>query len=143
MIVFDLRCGTGHVFEAWFASSSAYEEQRARALVRCPMCDDGHIEKAVMAPNIAPKGNRLSGSVPAEIVPAALAALAEAQTAMLAKSEWVGRAFPDRARAMHLGDEPSALIHGETSAAEARELIDEGVPVSPLPFRVVPPSTMN
>ncbi len=33
MIVFDLRCSGGHVFEAWFGSSAAYEEQRAAARV--------------------------------------------------------------------------------------------------------------
>jgi hypothetical protein len=44
---------------------------------------------------------------------------------------------------MHLGEEPIALIHGETSIAEATELADEGVSLLPLPFRVVPPSARN
>ncbi|PXA90254.1 DUF1178 domain-containing protein, partial [Nostoc sp. 3335mG] len=35
MIVFDLKCGTGHVFEAWFGSSAAYEDQRSRGLLAC------------------------------------------------------------------------------------------------------------
>lgn len=142
MIVFDLRCSHGHVFEAWFASSSAYEDQRARSLVMCPVCDDSSIDKAVMAPNIAAKGNRM----PAHAKGAqqtALSKMAEAQAKLLENSEWVGRSFPDRARSMHLGDEPAALIHGETSPAEAAELAEEGVPLMPLPFRVVPPSARN
>ena len=57
MIVFDLRCSGGHVFEAWFASSAAYAEQRDKAQVECPLCGDRMIEKAVMAPQIAAKGN--------------------------------------------------------------------------------------
>lgn len=142
MIVFDLRCSVGHVFEAWFASSAAFEDQRAAAQVRCPVCDDAAIEKAVMAPNIAAKGNRLPSAPPATGA-AMLARLAEAQAKLLNESEWVGRAFPDRARAMHLGDEPAALIHGETSIAEAVELAEEGVPLMPLPFRVVPPTALN
>lgn len=142
MIVFDLRCQNNHVFEAWFASSAAYVEQRERALVVCPVCNDSMIEKAVMAPNIAAKGNRsLAGSV-TELNPA-LAQMAAVQARLLEKSEWVGRALPDRARAMHLGDEPVALIHGEASLAEAKELAEEGVPLMPLPFRVVPPSARN
>lgn len=142
MIVFDLRCQNNHVFEAWFASSTAYVEQRERALVVCPVCNDSMIEKAVMAPNIAAKGNRsLAGSV-TELNPA-LAQMAAVQARLLEKSEWVGRALPDRARAMHLGDEPVALIHGEASLAEAKELAEEGVPLMPLPFRVVPPSARN
>lgn len=142
MIVFDLRCGNSHVFEAWFASSAAYEAQRARALVSCPVCDDSVIEKAVMAPNIAAKGNRSIATTTPDLDPA-LAKMAAVQATLLEKSEWVGRALPDRARAMHLGDEPVALIHGETSLAEAKELAEEGVPLMPLPFRVVPPSARN
>lgn len=142
MIVFDLRCQNNHVFEAWFASSAAYVQQRERALVVCPVCNDSMIEKAVMAPNIAAKGNRsLAGSV-TELDPA-LAQMAAVQARLLEESEWVGRALPDRARAMHLGDEPVALIHGEASLAEAKELAEEGVPLMPLPFRVVPPSARN
>ncbi|OYW22657.1 MULTISPECIES: DUF1178 family protein [unclassified Sphingomonas] len=142
MIVFDLRCSGGHVFEAWFASSTAYEDQRARSLVVCPVCDDATIEKAVMAPNIAAKGNRSTAIVPSDRE-TAITKLAAAQAKLLEQSEWVGRAFPDRARAMHLGDEPAALIHGETSMAEAVELAEEGVPLMPLPFKVVPPSARN
>ncbi len=142
MIVFDLRCGHGHVFEAWFASSSAYEDQRARSLVMCPVCDDSSIDKAVMAPNIAAKGNRMPANAKGA-QQTALSNMAEAQAKLLENSEWVGRSFPDRARSMHLGDEPVAMIHGEASPAEAAELADEGVPLMPLPFRVVPPSARN
>ncbi len=142
MIVFDLRCGNHHVFEAWFASSAAYEEQRARALVACPVCENSAIEKAVMAPNIAAKGNRSVAATATDLDPV-LEKLAAAQAALLEKSEWVGRALPDRARAMHLGDEAAALIHGETSLAEAKELAEEGVLLTPLPFRVAPPLARN
>ncbi|MBX9796436.1 DUF1178 family protein [Sphingomonas sp.] len=140
MIVFDLRCGQAHVFEARFASSAAYEDQRARGLIACPVCNDDSIDKAVMAPNIAAKGNSRPAPRPEQ---AALAALAEMQARLIEKSEWVGRDFPDRARAMHLGDAPATLIHGETTAAEARELAEEGVPIAPLLVPVVPPHARN
>lgn len=145
MIVFDLRCGQDHVFEAWFGSSTAYEDQRARGLVRCPVCDDGDVAKAVMAPNVGAKGNR-AVAAPTPSAPDAktvLAKLAELQAAIIDKSEWVGRSFPDRARAMYLGEETAAPIHGETTAAEARELVDEGVPIAPLLIPFAPPSARN
>jgi hypothetical protein len=140
MIVFDLRCGNAHVFEAWFASSDAYGDQRARGLVACPMCDDSRIEKAVMAPNIAPKGS--AGPAP-EAMKAALAALAKAQQQVLSGSEWVGRAFADRARAMHVGDADVAPIHGQATKEEAKALVEEGVPIAPLPLPIVPPERAN
>lgn len=150
MIVFDLRCGAGHVFEAWFGSSAAYEEQRAGGLVACPLCGSAEIEKAVMAPNVGAKGNQRA-AVPANTddapspaaVKAALAAMAAAQAKALEKSQWVGTAFADKARAMHVGDAPETPIHGQASLAEARALAEEGVPIAPLPFPVVPPETRN
>ena len=141
MIVFDLQCGGDHVFEAWFASSAAFEEQAATGLVRCPMCDDARVKKAAMAPNIAAKGNR--NSVSPDKAKAALAMLAKAQGDMLRSSNWVGTAFADRARAMHAGEEKQSPIHGQATLAEAKALVDEGVPVAPLPLPVVPPEAAN
>ena len=140
MIVFDLRCARDHVFEAWFASSAAYEEQRARALVSCPMCGDATVEKAVMAPRVAAKAN--AGRSPAD-VKAMLSELAAAQGRALATSRWVGRRFADEARAMHAGDVEQATIHGQATREEAIALVEEGVPVAPLPFAVAPPDELN
>lgn len=147
MIVFDLRCANAHVFEAWFGSSAAFEEQRARALVACPICGDSDIGKAAMAPNIAAKGDSgaacMNVPIDAVAVKAAMGALAAAQAHMLQKSEWVGRGFAGRARAMHAREETPALIHGEATIAEAKALYDEGVAVAALPFAVVPPEALN
>lgn len=150
MIVFDLKCGAGHVFEAWFGSSSAYEDQQAAGMVECPLCGSRDVAKAVMAPNIAAKGNTQAAAAPApanapppEVVKAAIAELAQVQAKMLEGSEWVGVAFTDRARAMHNGDETPALIHGQATAAQAKELIEDGVAVSPLPLPVIPPAARN
>ena len=142
MIVFDLRCGQGHVFEAWFASSGAYDEQRAAGRVRCPLCDDAAIEKAVMAPAIPIKGNRRPEVSPAA-VKAALGALAAAQKRALDTSTWVGTGFAAEARAMHSGDKAETPIHGQATLKEAKALADEGVPIAPLPFPVLPPDAVN
>lgn len=158
MIVFDLKCAHAHVFEVWFGSSADYESQRTRGLITCPYCGDGTIEKAVMAPRISAKGNAAgSDMTPAETLPVALpntmpapaemkallARMARMQSDMLAKSEWVGRTFADKARAMHLGETDHSPIHGEVSIDEARALQDEGVPVAALPFPVIPPEAQN
>jgi hypothetical protein len=140
MIVFDLRCGTGHVFEAWFASGVGYEAQRAAGHIACPMCGDTEVEKAAMAPAIPAKGN--AGPPPAA-VKAFIAQVAAKQAEALKSSTWVGSAFPEKARAMHAGEEAHATIHGQATLAEAKALVDEGVPVAPLPLPVVPPDKVN
>ncbi|MEZ5708076.1 MAG: DUF1178 family protein [Blastomonas sp.] len=168
MIVFDLKCSQTHVFEAWFASSQAYEDQRQRGLIACPVCGSAEVDKAVMAPAVAPKGNsRKAGAaqtapaepeaspatdapVPMHNVPldpgkmkAVMQALAAAQASALEKSDWVGSDFSRRARAMHYGEEDHRQIHGQSTPEEAQDLIEEGVAVSPLLFPVVPPDAKN
>ncbi|OWK29283.1 DUF1178 family protein [Sphingomonas dokdonensis] len=142
MIVFDLRCSQGHVFEAWFASSAAYEDQRDRSLVSCPLCADTKVEKAVMAPNVAPKGNAGPASTPIAMKEM-LRALANAQQRALEGSRWVGQSFATEARAMHLGEQEQAPIHGQATVEEAKALIDEGVSVAPLLLPVLPPEQAN
>ena len=142
VIVFDLRCAVGHVFEAWFASSGAYDDQRARDLLTCPICGNGDIAKAVMAPNVAAKSNRAPVPTPAK-VKQALSELARAQAQAIDNSTWVGRDFASKARAMHDGVIEHAPIYGEVNRAEATALVDDGVPVTPLPFPVVPPNARN
>lgn len=145
MIVFDLRCGAAaHVFEGWFGSGEDYESQRSRGLVICPMCGDGRVEKAVMAPRIGAKGNQ-SPPAPAdpEAMKALLAAMATAQKQMLEKSSYVGDRFADEARAIHLGDAAARAIHGKATRAETESLIEDGIQVSPLPFPVVEPGEEN
>jgi len=52
MIVFDLRCESGHVFEAWFASSDDYRDRLAAGTIACPTCGDHDVARAVTAPRI-------------------------------------------------------------------------------------------
>jgi hypothetical protein len=54
MIRYALNCDQGHNFESWFASSSAFDKQAKRGLVTCPICGSAKVEKAIMAPNLAP-----------------------------------------------------------------------------------------
>ena len=146
--MFDLKCGGGHVFEAWFASSSAFDQQAASGQVHCPICADTAVEKALMAPAIAAKSNRRSdpagpGDLTPEKVKAALQALASAQAKALKSSQWVGPAFAEQARAMHEGEREHAPIHGQASLAEAKALAADGVPIAPLLVPVVPPQKLN
>lgn len=148
MIVFDLKCGAqGHVFEAWFGSSADYEDQQGRGLVTCPICGSGDVAKAPMAPAVPRKGEAASApelfsSDPAS-VKAMMNALAAMQTKLLETSENVGDRFAEEARAMHLGESDRRSIHGRATREEAGGLIEEGIPVAPLPFPVVEPGEKN
>ena len=151
MIVFDLRCRSeGHVFEGWFGSTDDYQDQLARGLLQCPLCGAADVEKAVMAPRLGAKGNQ-KADMPSsqaaysdpESVKAMLAAMAQAQKKLLENSLYVGDRFADEARAIHLGEVPGRSIHGKTTPAETESLLEEGVPIAPLPFPVVEPGAEN
>jgi hypothetical protein len=148
VIIFDLRCApAGHVFEAWFGSSADFEEQKERGLVACPLCGSADIGKAPMAPAVPAKGNAGAApelfSGPPQDVKAMLAAAAAAQRKLLEGSEGVGDRFADEARAIHLGEAEARAIHGRATRAQADSLIEDGVPVAPLPFPVADPGTEN
>jgi hypothetical protein len=133
MIVFDLQCRDGgETFEAWFRSTADYEEQREKGLVECPFCQSANVEKAPMAPRVPRKG---SGNP--------LARLAEMQAEMLKESKWVGDKFAETARAMHSGEIEREQVHGQATLQQAKSLVDDGVPVAPLPLPVTPPNQVN
>lgn len=152
MIVFDLKCDSAHVFEAWFASSAAFEDQKARNLLCCPICGSEAVDKSVMAPNVAAKGNQRNDhpvtmasdppQAPSEIK-AVLEKVAAVQAELLKKSEWVGKDFAQKARAMDSGEIDPALIHGQASPEEAQALLEDGISVMPLLIPVVPPEKQN
>jgi hypothetical protein len=136
MIVFDLSCTGGHVFESWFGGQADYDSQRARGLVACPVCGDAGVDKAPMAPRIAGTGEGPGTGVARADARTTMRAMMAAQARMLSGSEDVGPRFAAEARAIHEGDAERRVIHGQASIVEARQLVADGVPVAPLPFPV-------
>jgi len=133
MILFDLRCTRDHVFEAWFPNNAAYEKQAKAGAVACPSCGSRKVEKAPMAPRI---GKAAKASIPA--VAAEHAEIRQQLTELRAKIEancdYVGDKFAEEARRIHYGETERRDIYGETSDDEAKELSDEGVKFSRVPW---------
>ena len=68
MIKFSLQCSQGHGFEAWFADSASFDDQRERGLVTCPHCNDASVQKTLMKPNV--RGGRDRGKAETASLPA-------------------------------------------------------------------------
>jgi len=128
MIRYSLRCDQGHDFDGWFRSSDAFETMRAAGQVACTQCGSATVEKSLMAPAVAAAKQAEPAVNPVE------AALQALRQQVEANSDYVGLKFADEARAMHEGRTPTRAIHGEAKLEEARKLIEDGVPVAPLPF---------
>jgi hypothetical protein len=154
MIQYALKCAEGHSFDSWFQSASAYDKLAAAGMVTCAVCGSDKVEKAIMTPRVRTARKAVSGVGEAEVAqppvpesqpqpqpgplsaPASAAeqAMAEMRRKVEESSDYVGKDFATEARAMHLGEAPERSIYGEARLDEAKELIEEGIPVAPLPF---------
>lgn len=154
MIQYTLRCDQGHSFDSWFKSSEAFDTLTASGHVSCAICGSHEVAKAMMSPRVTTArgtgtGKPAPGAPSPQTAPAArpgaqrmtMGADPEVQRAVEAlrrrveaQSDYVGDRFAREARAMHLGEAPERPIYGEATASEARGLVEDGVPVLPLPF---------
>lgn len=143
MIRYALKCAGDHRFESWFQSADAFDSLAAAGHVSCPICGTTDVGKAIMAPRVASGGADADGASPgADTPPRPLSGPAHPAEQMLRAlrahvekhSTYVGKRFAAEARAMHVGERPEGAIHGEATAEEARALLEDGVPIAPLPL---------
>jgi hypothetical protein len=148
MIRYSLRCAASHDFDSWFRSSDAFDGLQKAGHVACPICGSADVHKSLMAPAVRPARTAASAKATPDTaapdVPVAGAlsqpgsaveqAFAEMRRQVEANSEYVGLNFAAEARRIHDGATPARSIYGEAKPEEARQLIEDGVPVAPLPF---------
>jgi hypothetical protein len=127
MIVLNLVCSAGHRFEAWFASAEAFDGQKTTGLVACPHCQDTAVSRLPSAPHVR-------RALPAEASdPDVASLLAQTIAGMSADAEDVGARFPEEARRIHYHEAVERSIRGQATIADTLELLEEGIPVLPLP----------
>jgi hypothetical protein len=135
MILFDLKCGEGHVFEAWFRNSGAYEAQAAASEIACPICGDIRIAKAPMAPRIGKSRQEVEKTETAVQRRAeVMRELVELRRKVEEKCDYVGDRFAEEARRIHYGEIEKRDIYGEATETETTELKEEGIVVERIPW---------
>ena len=160
MILFDIKCSDGHIFEAWFQNNEAYEQQIDNDLVECPLCGCTKTSKSLMSPNISAKGEIIrdayqseqdsedhkvtvsahsnsSKEVSSDDVKRALDhmhnIMSKFRRQVEKSCEYVGDDFADEARKIHAGESEKRGIYGETTISETEELLEEGIDILPVP----------
>lgn len=136
MIKYQLHCEQDHAFDAWFRDSAAFDTQRKRGMVACPRCGSDKVEKSLMAPAIPSRRRRekkaqVFNADPREAKLRSM--LRELREHVVSNADYVGDQFAQEARRIHHGEAESRGIYGEAAPDEARDLIDEGIVVHPLP----------
>ena len=135
MILFDLKCGEGHVFEAWFRNSGAYDAQAAAREIACPVCGDIRIAKAPMAPRIGKSRQEVEKTeTAAQRRAEVMRDLVELRRKVEENCDYVGDRFAEEARRIHYGEVEERGIYGEATEAETTELKEEGIEVGRIPW---------
>src|SRR5712691_6779162 len=125
MILFTLRCASGHEFEAWFRDGDGFEAQQKEGGIACPHCGDAQVEKAVMAPRIGRSRDNTSAISPAQM----RKALVELRQKIETNCDYVGERFAEEARRIHYREVDPHGIYGEASLEQSKELEEEGIAV--------------
>lgn len=153
MKVLDLACAHAHVFEGWFASEEDFRAQHARGLVTCPCCGDRQIEKRLSAPRLnlgrgeVPSVQRLDAAVRTDAATETKTGSQAGQDGavqeqatwwralreLAARTEDVGERFAEETRRMHHGEVAHRDIRGRANPEQTLALLEEGIPVLPLP----------
>ncbi|WP_339637751.1 DUF1178 family protein [uncultured Sulfitobacter sp.] len=146
MIRYALKCEAGHGFDSWFQSAAAFDSLARGGHLSCAVCGSAEVRKSLMAPRVT-SGESVPEAVekpqPAEKPAPALSnpasdvekALTALRKKVEATSDYVGKNFVREARDMHAGRTPERAIYGEARLDQARALVEEGVPLMPLPFK--------
>tara|TARA_B100000902_G_C26604433_1_gene572067 strand:- start:27 stop:458 length:432 start_codon:yes stop_codon:yes gene_type:complete len=137
MILFDLKCENDHKFEAWFPSSSNYEDQLKKKMIECPYCNSKKIKKSLMAPNLNVKSrsNKSSKEKKKNLSKVTLEKQIKKFKKFIEKNtENVGKNFAEEARKIYYGEKKARPIRGESTEKESKDLAEEGIPFSKLPW---------
>ena len=144
MIKYALVCDQAHGFEGWFSTSADYDDQHERGMVECPVCGSHEVSKQIMAPAIAGTKAQTGG---VEATPEMRGMMMEVMSRVRAHVEenfdYMGDSFASEARAIHDGKSEQRGIYGEATPQEVKSLVEDGVPVAPLPPPPVKKTEVN
>lgn len=131
MIVFDLECYQGHIFEGWFDGLDSFEDQNSKGLVTCPYCDDTRVRR-VMSPVAVRKS---SPEAQTDLQSIDYPRLARELAEYLHKNfDDVGPKFAAEALKIHYGVAEKRNIRGSATTDEENTLREEGIEFFKVPL---------
>ena len=133
MIVFNLICNNCTTeFEGWFENSQDFEKQKKKKILNCPRCNSLEINKSLMSPNISKKSNSKKDTKRKK---AMINSIKKYKKIIEKNFDYVGENFTEEAKKIKYGETPERPIYGEANIEETKELIDEEIPFTHLPWK--------
>ena len=137
MIAYDLQCVNGHAFEGWFEDSKAYQEQKKKKFVSCPVCNTTQVSR--IPSTFAIKSSPIPKKVSLE--EENLKRVGKEVVDFIHKNfDDVGCNFAKEALKIHYGVEKPRNIRGVSTKEEEKMLKEEGIDFLKIPMPV-PPDT--
>jgi len=134
VIHYSLVCDKSHKFDGWFSNAAAYDAQKLRGLVTCPICLSTAVDKAVMAPAVSrPSREKVSLSIGHPQHQELRDAMLALRKKVTSEADYVGDKFAEEARKIHFKEVDARGIYGEATREEVTSLIEDGVDFMPLP----------
>ncbi len=131
MIVFNLACKTcNYKFEGWFDSSNEYDRQKRKKLINCPSCNSSKIVRGLVAPNLNKKTNSKNSKTKKTMA----SNIKKLKKIIEKNFEYVGENFTEEAKKIKYGEVKERSIYGEATLEQTKELLDEDIEITPLPF---------
>lgn len=132
MIVFNLVCSECEFpFEGWFDDTKSFNTQKKRKLINCPKCESSNVSKTLVAPNVSKKSN----SKPAKNKKTLASNIKKIRKIVEKNFDYVGDNFFEEAKKIKYGETKDRPIYGEATIEETKELIEEEINITPLPFQ--------
>ena len=126
MIIYDLKCEKGHIFEGWFNDRQAWISQNSQKLVSCPVCNSSSIEMVPSSVAFIGKDSRTSEKITEKEL-SLTKALKMLNQYLDNNFEDVGNKFAETALKIHYGDEEKRNIKGTSTPQEEDDLREEGI----------------
>tara|TARA_B110000263_G_scaffold244966_1_gene253802 strand:+ start:348 stop:764 length:417 start_codon:yes stop_codon:yes gene_type:complete len=132
MIKYNLKCKCGRNFNSWFSDSLEFDSLCKKKLIKCIYCDSSLIEKSLMAPQLSNKSNqtrkknKLEKNIKKQLV--------SFRKYIEKNFKYVGENFTQEARTIHYDNKKSKAIYGKATEKDTKELIEEGIEVSTIPW---------
>ncbi len=132
MIVFNLVClECDYSFEGWFDNSKEFLNQKKRKLISCPRCNNININKAPVAPNVSKKSNSKIFKNKSTLA----TNIKKIKKIVEDNFDYVGENFTEEAKKIKYGETKDRPIYGEATIAQTKELLEEEINITPLPFQ--------
>ncbi len=132
MIVFNLIClECEYSFEGWFDNTKAFNKQKKQKLIICPNCEHSNIKKALVAPNLSKKSNSKTTKNKKTLA----SNIKKIKKIVEENFDYVGESFSEEAKKIKYGETKDRPIYGEATIDQTKELLEEDINVTPLPFQ--------